>query len=111
MPLCPPASLTCDRATSAGVHGGRRCPLRTLGAPVAAQLTGELWAVRSRDPEARGQEHWPGALGVSPVRVASCVRLRSASALRRWLRRADLEPGNPEPETPLASRLTKKEYK
>ncbi|KAJ1121233.1 hypothetical protein NDU88_009351 [Pleurodeles waltl] len=74
--------------------------VRVLGAPVAAQLTGELWTGRSRDPEAGGA---PGALGGSPVRVASCVRLRSvtplcfsASALAPacWLRAADLGPGS-----------------
>ncbi|KAJ1105516.1 hypothetical protein NDU88_002922 [Pleurodeles waltl] len=74
--------------------------VRVLGAPVAAQLTGELWTGRSRDPEAGGA---PGALGGSLVRVVSCVRHRSASALRRWLRRAGfaLLTWDPEPETPL----------
>ncbi|KAJ1112248.1 hypothetical protein NDU88_000516 [Pleurodeles waltl] len=75
--------------------------VRVLGAPVAAQLTGELRTGRSRDPETGGA---PGALGGSPVRVVSCVRHRSASALRRWLRRAGfaLLTWDPETETPLA---------
>ncbi|KAJ1091124.1 hypothetical protein NDU88_004251 [Pleurodeles waltl] len=87
----PPASRTHDRAASTGVRrggegrGSSAHAVRVLGAPVAAQLTGELWTGRSRDPEAGGA---PGALGGSPVRVVSCVRHRSASALRRWLRRA-----------------------
>ncbi|KAJ1195617.1 hypothetical protein NDU88_004894 [Pleurodeles waltl] len=73
--------------------------VRVLGAPVAAQLTGELWTGRSRDPEAGGS---PGALGGSPLWVASCVRLRSASLLRR----AGSALLTWDPETPLASRLT-----
>ncbi|KAJ1099007.1 hypothetical protein NDU88_004111 [Pleurodeles waltl] len=109
----PPASHTNDRAASAGVRRGGEGrgtlssahAVRVLGAPVAAQLTGELWTGRSRDPEAGGAPRAPGG---SPMRVASCVRLRSASALRRWLRRAGsaLLTWDPEPETPLASRLT-----
>ncbi|KAJ1141323.1 hypothetical protein NDU88_007656 [Pleurodeles waltl] len=52
------------------------------------------------DPEAGGA---PGALGGSPVRVVSCVRHRSASALQRWLRAGfALLTWDPEPETPLA---------
>ncbi|KAJ1091434.1 hypothetical protein NDU88_004560 [Pleurodeles waltl] len=98
MPLCPPASRTRDRAASAGVRRGGEGrgtlssahAVRVLGAPVAAQLTGELWTGQSCDPEDGGA---PGALGGLPVRVASCVRLRSASAHRRWLRAADLGPG------------------
>ncbi|KAJ1200339.1 hypothetical protein NDU88_004163 [Pleurodeles waltl] len=101
----PPASRTRDRAASAGVSRGGGEGRGGLGAPVAAQLTGELWTGRSRDPEAGGALGAPGALGGSPVRVVSCVRHRSASALApaRWLRAGSaLLTWDPEPETPLA---------
>ncbi|KAJ1189618.1 hypothetical protein NDU88_006362 [Pleurodeles waltl] len=109
VPLCPPRKphpRSGDRAASAGVRrggGGEGRALssahavRVLGAPVAAQLTGELRTGRSRDPGAGG----------ALVRVVSCARHHSASVLRRWLRRAGsaLLTWDPEPETPLASRF------
>ncbi|KAJ1112210.1 hypothetical protein NDU88_000478 [Pleurodeles waltl] len=86
VPLYPPQAAPAIGPLPRGSAGGGALSsahaVRVLGAPVAAQLTGELWTGRSRDPEAGG------APGGSPLRVVSCVRHRSASALRRWLRRA-----------------------
>ncbi|KAJ1215864.1 hypothetical protein NDU88_003471 [Pleurodeles waltl] len=120
-PLCPyaPASRTRDRAASAGVRRGGE-----EGCCLLATLSGcweHRWQLSSQasygqgDPVIRRPEEHQEHQEHCAVRVVSCVRHRSASALRRWLRRAGsalaprwLRTGfalltwDPEPETPLA---------
>ncbi|KAJ1145567.1 hypothetical protein NDU88_011853 [Pleurodeles waltl] len=60
---------------------------------MAAQLKGELWTGRSRDPEAGGAPGAPGALCGAGGELCAAPLCFSALAPTRWLRAADLGPG------------------